>query len=110
MIFCRVPGELGPAVMPVLEMIRSLTREIRRYDRQIEKLCEEQYPETELLRQVTGVGALTALCYILVIEDPGRFRESRSAAPYVELVPGKDQSGQSDPGKGITKAGDELLR
>lgn len=106
----HIPGELGPAVMPVLDRIRSLTGEIGRYDRQIEKLCEERYPETELLRQVAGVGALTALCYVLVIEDPDRFRKSRSVGPYVGLVPGKDQSGESDPGKGITKAGDELLR
>lgn len=106
----HLPEELGPALMPMLEMIRSLNREIRRYDRTIDRLCEETYPETELLRQPAGVGRLTSLCYVLVIEDPTRFKKSRSVGPYLGLVPGKDQSGDSDPTKGITRAGDGMLR
>lgn len=106
----HIPEALRPALGPVLEMIRLLNREIRRYDRQIDRLCEEKYPETKLLRQPTGVGPITSLCYVLVIEDPDRFQKSRSVGPYVGLVPGKDQSGESDPDRGITKAGDKLLR
>lgn len=106
----HIPEELHPALMPMMERIQRLNREIRRYDRTIEGLCEDKYPETTLLQQIAGVGALTSLCYVLVIEDPTRFKTSRSVGPYVGLVPGKDQSGDSDPPKGITKSGDELLR
>ena len=44
-------------------------------DREIERLCAERYPETELLRQVPGVGAITALYFVLTIEDPSSLRE-----------------------------------
>src|SRR5215208_3979896 len=49
----------------VLEQIGSLTESIRQYDRQLETISKESYPETELLRQVEGVGTLTALTFVL---------------------------------------------
>jgi len=42
-------------------------------DREIERLCRERYPETERLRQVKGVGPITALCFVLTPEEPDRF-------------------------------------
>jgi transposase len=56
----HIPEALRPALEPVLEQIGSLTERIRQYDRQLETVSEEHYPETELLRQVEGIGALTA--------------------------------------------------
>jgi len=42
-------------------------------------IAKERYPqETELLRQVEGVGPLTALTLVLTLEDPYRFEKSRS--------------------------------
>jgi transposase len=76
----------------------------------LETICQEHYPETELLRQVEGVGALTALTFVLTLEDPHRFEKSRSVGAYLGLVPGKDQSGDRDPQKRISKEGDEMLR
>jgi len=106
----QVPEELRNALTPVLEVIRSLNRRIRRYDRQIERLCKERYPETELLRQVGGVGPITALCYVLTLEDPTRFRPSRAVGAYLGLVPRRDDSGESQPQLRITKCGDPMLR
>ncbi len=57
----HIPEALWAAVEPILETIGSLTERIREYDRQLEMICQEHYPETDLLRQVEGVGALTAL-------------------------------------------------
>jgi hypothetical protein len=48
------------------------------------------YPQTELLRQVEGVGALTALTFVLTLEDPSRFAKSRTVGAYLGLVPGTD--------------------
>ena len=79
----EIPEELKPALLPVLETIASLTQEIRRYDQRIEALASKRYLETELLRQVSGVGAVTALSYVLTLEEPGRFPSSRSVRAYV---------------------------
>jgi transposase len=75
----HIPEALWPAVEPILETIGSLTERIREYDRQLEMICQEHYPEeTELLRQVEGVGVLTALTFVLTLEDPYRFAKSRT--------------------------------
>jgi transposase len=62
------------------------------------------------LRRVNGVGALTALAFVLVIEEPQRFRNSRGVGAFIGLTTRQSQSGQRDPQLHITKAGDELLR
>jgi hypothetical protein len=72
-------------------------------------IATEHYPETELLRQVEGVGPLTALTFVLTLEDPYRFERSRSVGAYLGLVPARDRSGERDPQKRISKEGDEML-
>jgi transposase len=106
----HIPEPLWPALGPILETIGSLTERIREYDRQLQTICQEHYPETELLRQVEGVGALTALTFVLTLEDPYRFERSRSVGAYLGLVPARAHSGDRDPQKRISKEGDEMLR
>lgn len=106
----HIPEGLRPALSPVLETIRELSTRIRTYDREIERLCEEVYPETALLRQISGVGPLTALSYMLVLEDPLRFPRSRAVGPYLGLRPRHAGSGEEDPQLRICKTGDKLLR
>lgn len=105
-----IPEPLREIVESILEAIDTLSRTIRSYDERIEKLVATRYPETTWLMQVKGVGALTALAYVLVLADASRFRSSRMVGPYLGLTPSRDQSGQSDPQKGISKEGDRLMR
>jgi transposase len=77
------PEVLWPALGPILETIGSLTERIHHYDRQLQTVCEEHYyPETDLLRQVEGVGVLRALTFVLTLEDPYRFEKSRTVGWY----------------------------
>jgi hypothetical protein len=99
-----------PAIGPILETIGSLTQRIRDYERELETISREHYPETELLRQVEGIGPLTALTFVLTLEDPYRFEKSRSVGAYLGLVPASDQSADRDPQRHISKEGDEMLR
>jgi transposase len=94
----------------LLETIEELNGRIRDYDRKLEEIAKAHYPETDLSRQVEGVGALSALAFVLILEDPYRFEKSRAVGAYVGLVPGTEQSGESDPQQRISKEGDELLR
>jgi transposase len=109
-VFEHIPEALRPALRPILETISSLTERIREYDRQLETICQEHHPETELLRQVEGVGSLTALTFVLTLEDPERFGKSRTVGAYLGLVPARDHSGDRDPQKRISKEGDQMLR
>jgi transposase len=107
----HLPEELVMALGPILEMIASLTERIRDYERTLETISKEHYyPETDLLRQVERVGVLTALTFVLTLEDPSRFAKSRAVGAYLGLVPARDQSGDRDPQKRISKEGDEMLR
>ena len=106
----HIPEALLPALGPILEQIGSLTERIRDYERQLEAISKEHYPETELLRQVEGVGGLTALTFVLTLEDPYRFERSRSVGAYLGLVPATERSGERDPQRRISKEGDQMLR
>jgi len=81
-----------------------------RQARLLDELARRVYPETELLRQVAGVGTITALAFVLTLEDPRRFANSRAVGPFLGLTVRKRQSGSRDPALRITKAGDPFLR
>jgi len=101
---------LREALKPLLQEVESLNERIKEYDRRIEKMAKEMYPETALLKQVKGVGDLIATAYVLTIEDPHRFRKSRDAGCFLGLQPGRRNSGESEPQMRISKEGDEYLR
>jgi transposase len=99
----HIPEALLRALWCILEMIGFLTERIRDYDRKLEAISKERYPETDLLGQVEGIGVLTALTFVLTLEDPYRFEKSRSVGAYLGLVPARDQSGERGPQKRISK-------
>jgi transposase len=101
---------LREIVEPIVEAIDKLSATIQAYDLRIETLAKGKYPDTQWLRQIKGVGALTALAFVLILGEASRFRRSRMVGPYLGLVPARDQSGESDPQKGISKEGDRLMR
>lgn len=106
----HVPAELLPALSPIIATVADLDARIRAYDRQIEEMADVRYPETKLLRQVAGVGPLTATMFVLTVEDPNRFTRCRSIGSYLGLRPSQDESGTLRPQLHITKAGDASLR
>jgi len=109
-VTAQVPVELAGALQPVLAQIAALTATIARYDRTIEEVATTQYPVTARLRQVTGVGALTALAFVLTVDDPTRFPNGRAVGAYFGLCPRRADSGSQRPQLGITKCGDGLVR
>ena len=105
-----LPQPLRHSLEPVLEALRSVNEQIRRLDTRIEELSEERYPETSALHQAPGVGKLTALAYVLTMEDPKRLPNSRAAGPFFGLVPKRSASGTKDPQLRITKQGNPYVR
>jgi transposase len=105
-----VPKELRPAIDPMIKAVGRLTATIQAYDKRVERVARQRYPEIAVLEQVKGVGALTALGYRLTLAERNRFHKSREVGPYLGLTRKRDQSGEEDPELGITKAGDGYLR
>jgi len=105
-----VPEALRPALLPLLKVLEQVGEELDGYDENLEALASERYPETRWLRQAPGVGTLTALTFVLTVNDARRFAHSREVGPYLGLVPRRRQSGEQDPQMRISKCGDGYLR
>jgi transposase len=105
-----LPQPLLETLQPLLEIVESLTEKIKESDAKIEQIARSEYPETELLKQVSGVGTLIALTFVLTVEDRERFQKSRDVGCYVGLRPKRSDSGESQPQLRITKEGDIYLR
>jgi transposase len=99
--------ELQRAREPLLAGIEAVSERIREYNERIEQLAQQSCPQTALLKQVKGVGALT---YMLTLEGPHRFGKSLDLGCYLGLQPGRRNSGQREPQLHISKEGDPYLR
>ena len=106
----RVPSDLQPSLGPLLETIATLSAQIKAYDRAVEHIAREQYPDTARLRQVPGVGPVTALHLVLTVGDPHRVRRSRDVGAFFGLVPRRRQSGEMEQQLRISKAGNSEMR
>jgi transposase len=105
----HLPAALALALTPLLDTIAALTDTITQYDQDVDAL-QAQYPVTARFRAIRGIGPLTAVTFVLLIDAPTRFRDSRDVGAYFGLAPRLDHSGDSTPQLGITKQGDRLGR
>jgi transposase len=106
----ELPEAVQTALKPLLEEVEALTEKIHGCYEWIEQIARTEYPETELLKQVHGVGTLIALTFVLTVEEPARFSKSREVGCYVGVCPKIRNSGDSEPQLGISKEGDIYLR
>jgi transposase len=101
-----LPPSLQQSLRPLLQEVESLTVKIKESDEHVEQIARIEHPETALLRQISGVGPLIALTFVLTVEDPDRFVKSRDVGCYVGLRPRRRDSGESQRQLRITKEGD----
>ena len=88
-------GALGEQLSKLEKRVRSLARDDRRVRR---------------LMSAPGVGAVVALTFVAVIDDPARFRSSKAVGAHFGLTPRKYQSGETDVTGRISKIGDAGVR
>jgi transposase len=105
----HVPMALKPALEPLFTALEAVHEAIKQHDKEVSGLARK-YPDVKVISQPDGVGVLTALVFLLTLEDKNRFKSSRMAGAFIGLRPRKSQSGEADPQLHITKAGDPFLR
>lgn len=105
----QVPPEIREDLEPLFEALHAVNKAIASYDERIVK-CSAGFPPVAQLDAIDGVGPITALAFVAVIGDPARFATTRDVGAYLGLVPRRDQSGNADPARRITKAGNGYLR
>ncbi|HYZ23092.1 MAG TPA: IS110 family transposase [Rhodopila sp.] len=102
---------------PTLEIIAqallaartALIAELKGVERRLVALARDD-TRTRLLMSAPGVGVIVALTYVAAIDDPGRFKSSRSVGPHFGLTPKRYQSGETDVTGRISKIGDAGVR
>ena len=100
---------LAHALIPLLDARLVLYQRFLELDRRVKRAAARD--ETFLrMMTVPGVGPIAALTFKAAVDDPARFKKSRTVAAHFGLTPRRYQSGEHDnPGR-ISKAGDRDVR
>lgn len=101
------------ALTMALQKIVESAAEMRATYSEIDKLVARLAKEDALcqrLMTVPGVGPITALNFVATIDDPYRFKSSRTVAAYLGLTPRVFQSGVSSRSGGISHRGSHSTR
>ena len=93
----------------LLELLDRLNPTIAELTQAIEQEAEK-FPQAVRLMTHPGVGALTALAFVLIIGEAERFQCGKQVGCYLGLVPLEDSSGDKRRLGHITKQGNTLLR
>ena len=101
--------ELAAAVEPLLKAREAVERQIADLNRKVMKLARHNV-QVRRFMTVPGIGPITALCYLATIDDPTRFKRSRSVGAYVGLTSRRYASGEIDWTGRISRCGDQMLR
>jgi transposase len=100
---------LAIVVLPLLETRNGIVRQIANLDRKVLMLARND-KQVRSFMTVPGIGPVTALCYRATIDEPSRFKRSRSVGAYVGLTTRRYASGEVDWTGRISKCGDAMLR
>ncbi len=100
---------LSHALLPLLEARLVLYRTFRELDNRTRKMANAD-PVCQRLMTVPGVGFITALTFKAGVDDPHRFKRSRTIGAHFGLTPRRFQSGEMDTEGHISKCGDADVR
>lgn len=101
-------GPLWEAVRPLLAVREIVRGEIAGLTRKLLSLARNNVDSRRAM--TPGIGPITALAFQSAIDDPTRFRRSRSVGAYVGLTPRRHASGEVDWSGRISKCGDAMVR
>lgn len=104
-----LPEIAKEVVANLCHQLLSLERRVRWYQRQIEQHCRTD-ESARRLKQIPGIGPVTASAIVATVGDASQFRNGRELAAWVGLTPLNKSSGGKERLGRITKMGDRYLR
>jgi transposase len=108
-VLAEARPELGAAIAPLLKAREAVERQIADLDCKVLLLARKNAQVRQFMT-APGIGPVTALCFLATIDDPTRFKKSRSVGAYVGLTTRRFASGEIDWTGRISKCGDKMLR
>src|SRR5207249_4575117 len=100
---------LRKMVAPLLNVLEVIERETRELDKVFQEYADNDATCRNLMT-IPGVGPITAVAFATAVDDPTRFRKSRSIGAYFGLTNRRDQSGERDKAGRISLRGDKMVR
>ena len=100
---------LAHALLPMLEARLYLYKTFRELDNRTRNMANRDVV-CQRLMSAPGVGFITSLTYKGGVDDPSRFKQSRTVAAHFGLTPRRSQSGEMDNPGHISRAGDPDVR
>lgn len=97
--------KLAHALLPMLDAWRSIYETFLALDRRVRQAANKD-PVCLLLMTAPGVGPIIALTFKADVDDPGRFKSSRTVGAHFGLTPRRFQSGEKDQTGHISRAGE----
>lgn len=91
------------------EMLRKLEEQKEKLEAMIQRFAKAN-EDCQRLMKVPGVGVLASTLFISSVGDPRQFKNGRSAAAWLGLVPRQNTTGGRIKLQGITKSGDQHVR
>lgn len=105
----EIDGILAHALLPLLDARHAIYAHFLELDRRVKRAARRDQVCLRIMT-VPGVGPIAALTFKAAVDDPARFRKSRTVAAHFGLTPRRYQSGEADnPGR-ISRAGDRDVR
>ncbi len=106
-----IPRDLAWKFMPMLRQLKETAETIRRYDAMLKRYASDHFgEEVALASTIPGIGPVTSCAFVALVGDAKRFGKARDAGAYFGLTPARDQSGDRDAPKRVTKAGSKMMR
>lgn len=96
--------------------LEGLLADVDHFDARIDRMenilerIAEKHPAVALLRTIAGVGIRTAEAFVAYVDNPDRFRRSKSIGCYLGLIPRQDASSDTNRLGHITKEGPGTVR
>jgi transposase len=97
---------IAAALLSVHEV---LLREFKSFEKRVRSMARQD-ARARLLMTTTGVGPIVSLTYASAIDDPARFKSSKTVGAHLGMTPKKYQSGETDITGRISKIGDRGVR
>jgi len=100
---------LQKMVCPLMEVLQTVQEQVAALDELLGDYAENDKICSHLMT-IPGIGVVTAVAFTAAVDDPKRFRKSRSVGAYFGLTNKRYQSGEMDHSGRISKCGDRLVR
>ena len=93
------------------ERIKLLKSQIKRFEKEIKLLCQEEFPEAyQVIRSLPGIGPVTSSVLLSETQGLKHFHDAKQLTAYTGIAPAPHESGNTKHRSPISKTGNKRIR